>query len=262
MQQQPSDDAASPKRAIDRSKRSLVESYKMLFDAVPATTPELLNESFRLRYQVYCVENQFLNPTDNTGGLETDHYDRHSLHALLIHKATNSVGGTTRLVLPKLGSVSGCLPLFEACPEAARLLPAAATAEFSRFAVSKTFRRRVGDDLYGRPSTSEEIECDPRRIIPHMTLGLMAAALQMGTGHGIYYVCAIMEPTLLRLLSRFSIRFIPIGPMIDYHGLRQPCYAEITSLLDTMQVERPDIWEVVTDCGRLGLPAERSGPSN
>jgi N-acyl amino acid synthase of PEP-CTERM/exosortase system len=237
----------------DGSKLSLAESYKVLFEAVRATAPGQLNESFRLRYQVYCVENHFLDPADNPGGLETDGHDHHALHALLIHRATNSVCGTTRLVLPKLGPVAGRLPLFDACPEAAELLPTATTAAFSRFAISKAFRRRVADGLYGRAYTPEEIASDSRRIIPHITLGLMAAALRMAVDYGIDHVCAIMEPSLLRLLSRFGINFVPLGPMVDYHGLRQPCYAEISELLETMESERPDIWEVVTDYGQVRL---------
>jgi N-acyl amino acid synthase of PEP-CTERM/exosortase system len=234
----------------------------MLFDAIRATTPELLNSSFRLRYQVYCVENRFLDPADHPGGIETDNHDRHSLHALLVHRPTNIVCGTTRLVMPKLGPVAVRLPLFDACPEARKVLPPETTAEFSRFAVSKAFRRRAGDELYGLGRPPVEIDDDRRRTTPHLTLGLMAIALQMGVDYGIDYVCAIMEPSLLRLLSRFGIRFTPIGPMVEYHGLRQPCYADISDLLETMENERPDVWEIVTNCGRARAPTRECDASN
>jgi len=36
--------------------------------------------------------------------------------------------------------------------------------------------------------------------------------------------CAIMEPFLLRLLQMNAIHFIPVGPLVDYHGLGQPSY--------------------------------------
>jgi N-acyl amino acid synthase of PEP-CTERM/exosortase system len=167
-----------------------------------------------------------------------------------MHRLSGLVVGTTRLVLPKLGPVAGRLPIFDVCPEAARVLPDATTAEFSRFAVSKHFRRRLGDDLYGRAYGREELQSDGRRIIPHITLGLMAVALQLAGDHLIDHVAAIMEPALLRLLARFGIRFNPLGPIIDYHGWRQPCYARIDDLLAEVAAERRDIWEVITDCGR------------
>jgi N-acyl amino acid synthase of PEP-CTERM/exosortase system len=242
LQNQPPTAASSLPNQV--TNVSLAESYKMQFEAIPAATPALLTASFQLRYQVYCVENDFLDPAENLGGIETDQHDQHSAHALLMHRASNSICGTTRLVLPQYGPVAGRLPLFDICPQVGKLLPADTTAEFSRFAISKIFRRRLaGDPAY-------------ERLIPHITLGLMAAALQMAVDHGVEYVCAIMEPSLLRLLSRFGLRFIPIGPTIDYHGLRQPCYADLAELLDTVEGERHDLWEILTDCGRVRVPSE------
>jgi N-acyl amino acid synthase of PEP-CTERM/exosortase system len=234
-------------------RASLVDTYNALFESVPATTPELMEECFRLRYQVYCVENDFLDPADNPGGLETDHYDTHSLHALLRHRPTGMTAGTIRLVLPKPGTAEGALPLHAVChdPRLATpgFMPPSRTAEFSRFAISKQFRRRAGDDLYGRP-LAEEDRFDRRRIIPHLTLGLMAAALQMTHGRDVDYVCAVMEGALLRLLTRLGIHFMPIGPEVEYHGMRQPCFTRVADLFDRMERERPDVWDVVTDRGR------------
>jgi hypothetical protein len=63
-----------------------------------------------------------------------------------------------------------------------------------------------------------------------------------------------MEPGLLRLLSRFGIHFAPLGPLVEYHGIRQPCIAEIRELIARVEEERPDVWEVITDRGAC-LPA-------
>jgi hypothetical protein len=45
-------------------------------------------------------------------------------------------------------------------------------------------------------------------------------------------MCAVMAPALLRLLERFDLRFERLGPLIHYHGERQPCIAEAEALLD------------------------------
>src|SRR3546814_18883719 len=76
-----------------------------------------------------------------------------------------------------------------------------------------------------------------------------------------------MEPTLLRLLSRLGIYFDPIGPLVDYHGRRQPCYIKVSTLLARVARERPDVWEVLTDRGRhwdalLQLEAPHSTPAH
>jgi N-acyl amino acid synthase of PEP-CTERM/exosortase system len=232
-----------------------VEAYQKLFVSIPADTPELQHEAYRLRYQVYCVERQFEDPGQNPGGLECDEYDSHSVQALLLHRDSQRTVGTIRLVLHKPGARCGTLPFHSVCHDPKLrdpdLLPFETTAELSRFAISKSFRQRDGDAAYGRVYGPEELMCDPRRVIPHLTLGLMTAALRMGNTYGVEHVCAIMEPALLRLVERFGLYFNPIGPLVEYHGLRQPCYANVEELIAGIEAVRPDVWEVVTDRGRL-----------
>jgi N-acyl amino acid synthase of PEP-CTERM/exosortase system len=58
-----------------------------------------------------------------------------------------------------------------------------------------------------------------------------------------------MEPTLLRLLTRFGIHFRKIGPLIDYHGKRQPAIGNVDEVLAGIYAERRDVWETITDYG-------------
>ena len=112
-----------------------------MFQLVLANTPDLLQEVYRVRYQVYCIENQFED--QNPHGLERDEFDDHSVHSLLVDAASHRSVGTVRLVMPR--SESGLLPFHRVCEGAGRfnsdLLPYKTTAECSRFAISKTFRR-------------------------------------------------------------------------------------------------------------------------
>jgi N-acyl amino acid synthase of PEP-CTERM/exosortase system len=243
----------------------LVERYQQLFQGIIANTPQLLRESYRLRYQVYCVEHSFLDPAENPGGLERDRYDEHSVHTLLRHRKSGTTVGTMRLVLHKPGSPKGSLPFHAVCQDPRvnnpDFLPAEGTAEFSRLAVSKMVRRRVQDGTYGQAYDLEELGGEYRRHLPHITFGLMTMTLQEGIKHGIEYVCAVMEPALLRLLARFGIHFEPIGPLVDYHGWRQPCYAQVRSLMERIERERPDIWQIITDRGRLWQSSLKCAPT-
>jgi N-acyl amino acid synthase of PEP-CTERM/exosortase system len=87
--------------------------------------------------------------------------------------------------------------------------------------------------------------------MPHITLTLFKGIVQMSAELGIDEWFAVMEPTLLRLLARFGIHFTPLGPMVEYHGLRQPCHANMESLLRRVHQEKIDVWEIITDNGRL-----------
>lgn len=234
--------------------RSLLEVYRQTFDVMRADGPELVMAAHRLRYEVFCVENRIFAIEDNPGEWERDEFDGHSVQALLRHKASGLIAGTVRLVLPIPGSSVGHLPIFKVCPELLRrpdIAPIEATAELGRFAISKRFRRRAGDGLYGQAYDPEELQGDMRRVIPHMSLGLISAALQIGKEHGIEHCCVVMEPSLQRLLTRFGIHFTAYGPPISYYGLRQPCYAEVTQLIASVEMERPDVWQVLTDDGRF-----------
>jgi hypothetical protein len=42
-----------------------------------------------------------------------------------------------------------------------------------------------------------------------------------------------------------------LGALVNYHGRRQPVWVEIDSMLRRIFDERPDVWEVITDGGRL-----------
>ena len=84
-----------------------------------------------------------------------------------------------------------------------------------------------------------------------MRLGLIQVLLQMSAQYGITHWCAVMEPTLLRMLAGMAIRFNPIGPPVEYHGLRQPCSCNIAEILQAVTRERPAFWEVLTCGGTL-----------
>ena len=238
-----------------RHGASLAEAYQEMFQGVLADTPQLRSEVHRLRFQVYCLERNFEDPARNPGGLERDEYDNHAAHALLMHRASGLFVGTVRMILHKPGAREGSLPFHKLCREPRlrdpSFLPFETMAEFSRFAISKQFRSRAGDDAYGRAYSPEELANDARRVVPHITLGLMTMALQIAIARGIDCVCAVMEPPLLRLLSRFGIFFNPVGPLVEHHGLRQPCYEFVAPLLARIEIERPEIWDVITDRGRL-----------
>jgi N-acyl amino acid synthase of PEP-CTERM/exosortase system len=230
-----------------RLRRFRSPTYDEAFEGIAADTEQLRRECYRVRHQIYCQERRFLQADDQSGGLETDEHDGRSLHALLRYRKTGEFVGTVRLIVPQLGVPGLRPPLYSLLERAgldtASLLPPLAlTAEISRFAVSRDFRRRLGDARFGVVTEPDE---EDRRSIPHMALGLMAMAFAMSRRCGSEYLCAVMEPSLIRLLARFAIRWQEVGPLIEHHGVRQPCIARIDEMAATVAAERPDIWEFI-----------------
>lgn len=236
------------------SNPEMIDNFNHRFAAVTADTIALQEQAYRLRYQVYCIENNFENPDDYPLGQELDEFDSRSVHSVIIDRPSRTVTGTVRIILPDPDLLENSFPIQNLCNhhllQSNRSLHMTQSAEISRFAVSKEFCRRAADRYPSRRST-DNFRNEKRAAMPNMTLGLMNGIVRMSMEHGISEWFAVMEPTLLRLLARFGIYFSPIGPMVDYHGMRQPCHANIERLLNRVRKEKSDVWEIITDNGEL-----------
>lgn len=237
----------------------LANTFTRFFDVKTVTTQEHLRSALQLRYQVYCLETGFENGEQHPDGLERDEYDGRSTHSLLIHRSSGMVAGTVRLVLPDKDDYEAAFPIEKHCsglirPTAA-CLQRSQVAEISRFCISKEFKRRIAEPhtVWGQPPALSEDDqaMIQRRLIPHITVGLFAAIVHMSVQEHIRYWYAVMEPSLLRLLTRFGIHFTPIGPAVDYHGIRQPCFASADEVLRRMRDESQDVLNLITDGGSL-----------
>ena len=62
-------------------------------------SPHLLEKSYRLRYQAYCLERRFLDAEDYPNQLEFDAFDRDSVHVGVLD-ADSELVGTARIVKP------------------------------------------------------------------------------------------------------------------------------------------------------------------
>ena len=233
-----------------RGAAALVPLYREFFEYRMVRDAEDRRRAYALRYDVYCEETGYLDKAANPGALERDEHDAHSLHSILIHKKSGFAAGTVRLVLPRPGQ-PGCAqparlfaPALDALDEA--ILPQATTGEISRFSVHPSFRRRMGDGLHARIFEGGDGDMDPRRVIPHITLGLMASIFEMVRTAKLTHLCAIIDPALLRLLARLGIRFTPVGGTVEFHGPRQPVIASGAAMLEHMEAERPEIHAFVT----------------
>lgn len=224
-------------------------AYANYFDIVRADSPLLLDAAYRLRYQVYCIENPFENAAEHLDGRERDEDDDRSVHALLVHRRTGAFAGTVRAILPCPDDLPRPLPIDRILAEhrlgLVRHFPPDSTAEISRFAVSKAFRRRQGEERYADVNVDGDMSVIPseRRMIPYITFGLIRAVVEICTEHGVTHICAVMEPALIRILSRFGLEFQPIGGLVEHHGWRQPCVARLDDLLEHSRSQRTPLWQ-------------------
>jgi N-acyl amino acid synthase of PEP-CTERM/exosortase system len=215
------------------------DAFLTTFRVQIAETAALREQAYRLRHQVYCIENQY--EPRSPDGMERDRFDHRSLHALLFHRNCDLPIGTVRLILPDPERPAASLPIHTVCPpEGMRSagLPTRETAEISRFALSRSRLRGLQE--------AARTEAEDRRVLSFACLGLIGALRQGAVAHGITHVVAVMEPSLRRRLGMIGLPLEALGAPVLYHGWRVPCHTRIDQLELGFRQQRPELWPVVS----------------
>jgi N-acyl-L-homoserine lactone synthetase len=161
--------------------------------------PRLLEQSYRLRYQVYCVERGFLDPAAYPDGREIDEFDDYSVHLAVLDTAGTMIG-TARLIKPNPHG----LPMFRHCAFFPEVMPShVRPVEVSRLAISRHYlrRRRLSEPLSD--------------LVKAMVVG----ARLVGANHLI----AASEASLARRLVHLGFPYRIGGPPADYYGPVAAC---------------------------------------
>lgn len=228
---------------------SLLTQYNKFFTTVLADTGALRESAHALRFQVYCLERKFENAEQHPDGLETDEYDAHAVQGVLFYRPSQSAMGAARVILTR-GGMPDNLPierlLRQSDLELSDYVNLSETIEISRFAISKEVRRRKSDQPEAAVS-----QADTLRETNLAFLGLLQFVLRECVKRKVLYWAAVMEPKFLRLLARMGITYLPVGPLVMHHGIRQPCYCYLPDMLENARRVHPECWEVLTDGGIL-----------
>ncbi len=213
----------------------------------PASEDRELAEIYALRYQVYCLEREFLAALDYPDGLEYDDDDVRSAH-FAARNADGVAVGTARLVFNRPGQR---FPFEQHCPPFTDFAcPAPELAvEVSRLAVSKAYRRRAGDtpdgvneqEIRERPFTAPPGGTEKRANAPLLVLGLYREMYRYSRAHGIRYWYAAMERSLTRVLAHYGFAFQAIGPESDYYGPVSPYIGDLQSIERDLEHSNPDL---------------------
>lgn len=211
---------------------------KEFASTLPTKGPNALASALELRYQVYCLECNFLCPDDYPDGIERDEYDDTAAHFYAFDH-DQQLAGYVRLVRP---AGDAKFPFEQHCSVSADIrLPRPHEAmEISRLMVRKDYRRRPGDCLSGVNSrqNATPLSGDRRHQAPAVLLNLYRQMYQHCRRQGVRYLYAAMERTLARLLSQLSFGFQAIGPATDYYGPVAPYLADLRAL--EAQVQKRD----------------------
>lgn len=227
------------------------EGYRQYFEVVPAVTESLRRDAYRLRHDVYCRDLGFEPCREN--GLESDGYDRHSLHCLVRALGTGSIVGGARLVLTDPTAPATPLPFESACGTQInrsvidpQRLDRSRIAEISRLAVLGRYRRRKGEEH--RPFAIETSVSSGTEIrLPYLPVALYLGLLAMARRSGIIYLFALSEPRLTCSINRLGGNLIPIGDEVNHRGQRIPSFMEVGTTIEGMNPYVREFFELIAE---------------
>lgn len=224
----------------------LIPYFKFRKEMRRGVESALLQQIFKLRYEVYCLECHYLPTEEFQNGLESDEYDDCSTH-FAAFTLDDVIIGTVRLVQPNDDQI---YPFESHCGvfDDYVMPPREQAGEVSRLVVKKSFRRRRGDSMEGVSSDFVE-KGQTSGIKPHpggkhrdgnspmLLLGMYREMYRYSKQNGIHYWYAAMERSLARSLEKMGFRFVPIGPQTDYYGPVTPFIVNIDEVYARLQKE-------------------------
>ena len=230
---------------MTESVGSPCEAFNRYFAVDFASTEEMKQRVYEVRYRVYCEEFGYEDRSAFPDERESDAYDAASLHCLITHIPSGLAAGCVRLVPANAAPGLERLPLEQHCADSLDRafidgleLDRSTVCEISRLAVDGLFRRRSGEatSRYGQLGAMD-VSQQEQRSFSLISVAAFLAATALTELAERTNVFAMMEPFLPRMLERSGIRFQRAGADTDYHGVRAPYFIRTQDAVANMRPE-------------------------
>ncbi|WP_295438478.1 PEP-CTERM/exosortase system-associated acyltransferase [uncultured Thiodictyon sp.] len=232
-----------------------LKDFRNFFSIRLATALSDRQETFKIRYHVYCEEFGYEPAARFSQRMETDDFDGVASHCLITHTRSGQSAGCVRICPATVNEAPHPMPYEQSCAASLdRAAMAAMTAarrqlcEASRFAVDGAFRRRSGERLtrFGGINALT-VEVGERRTFPLISVALMLAGTAMAELLGRPYMFAVMEPFLPRLLQRSGMTFRRMGRDLDHHGIRAVYLTDTRDFVRNLTGELQEVYAWIHD---------------
>lgn len=210
---------------------------------------------FELRYQVYCVEREFLPAADYPDGVETDEFDPSSTH-FCEFDVCGDVAGYARLVRPGQNQK---FPFQQHCTELlddVALPDPSASAEVSRLILRDTHRRPRASSRVSTMGNNADAHTSSGRASRSSTIlpKLYRQMVNYSLATGIRYWYAAMERPLARSLVHMNYPFRQVTPQVDYYGPVATYVLDMNELRDHLVCRNPGHMAWLFDSGSDAMP--------
>ena len=216
----------------------LCQHFSHYFSLVIADNSSLLQEVYKIRYQVYCEELNYEPKENFPDGMEKDIYDSHSIHCLLQHKPTGKYAGCVRIIIPQKETTISKFPWQKFT--SSLIYPHSEhqwtnICEISRLAVHSEFRKRQGDSTIPLGTVLPDNSGGKRRF-PLIAMSLYWAAFCLALNLKLD-IFAIMEPRLARHLRRCGLSYCMLSELFELHGKRAIFFTKPPELIEHLELD-------------------------
>lgn len=242
---------------------SLGEGFRRYFDIAPALDARHKRDVFHIRHQVYCEELRYEPERPNR--LETDEYDRHSLHCLL-RTATEAraLVGCTRLVLARPEDPYYPLPVERTCEHSInrkifdpQRFDRSRIAEVSRLAVRAPYRRRKGESAATLSIEQRDFGTLGQPRFPYIPVGLYLGTVAMAARNGIDTLLVLTEPRLAAHFAKLGVEIRQIGEPVEHRGTRVPSMMDVDKIIKGLRFLVKPLYRAIVQEIERGYETQR-----
>lgn len=211
------------------------------FEVFVADHPIAREIHYGIRYQVYCEETGFEDPSRFSNQMEMDQYDDNSVHFIVRSKRTGEWVAGMRLIQEELS----LLPTVIANPDLdlSQFGDNPQAAEVSRLCVLGKYRR---SSIPSNPGSVKltPVLIDERRREPEIMLGLLRAAFWYSINFDIKHWVFMAAPSLSRMLNIIALNTRCIGNVIDFHGKRAPHACDMSTFINRLPTKSENLFKM------------------
>ncbi|WP_421861773.1 PEP-CTERM/exosortase system-associated acyltransferase [Motiliproteus sp.] len=225
------------------------KQFQQYFRVVPASTPELQAQAYRVRHQVYCRELGWEPLQENEQ--ETDQFDKLAHHCLLQNVNNDEFVGCIRMVMLDPEDPMAPMPFQLACKQLREGEPDTeqqrrqVVAEVSRLAVIGKYRRRPHEQKQAVSINDADFGTLKQPRFPYIPIGLYLGLLEMARINGIETLYILTEPGLARHFCKLGGKLEQIGEPIEHRGTRAPYKMEVNKVIADMSLMLRPLFKVI-----------------
>lgn len=195
------------------------KTFKNKFIYYTTNNAKELDELYKIRYQVYCEEYNYLDKKNYVNQKESDIYDNVSVHFVLRDKKNNNIAATVRLILnTELGfPIEKNFKVDIHVPIKNRN----SMAEISRLIVSRKYRKR------------------------YLLLALIKGLYAYIKFNKLTHIYSVLDDKLYPTLTDIGFPFKEIGSPTTYQGITSPYILDIAEMEHNLHYSNPKLYKYI-----------------